>query len=307
MPHSIDHSFFKNQISIGSLSFSLASRFLSEETRYAVWKLYAWCRYCDDAVDTRHPTEVRRARLRDLIVSTEACMRGAYEGKIPQMIGFEDIFHRYKIAKYYPRDLLAGMAMDVDHKPYFTENDLILYCYRVAGTVGLMFAHISGISDVKALKHAAHLGIAMQLTNIARDVATDAALERVYLPETWLTAAGLARTDVLKLEHKLVIHRVLTQKLLPLADYYYNSGMAGLRYLPIKDGFAVRAASYVYREIGVKVRTRGKTAIEKRMWIRLHHKLWLLAKAGWDTLRALKQRSNKPYKPTVIETVWRLT
>ena len=102
------------------------------------------------------------------------------------------IVRRYGIPAHYASELIEGMAMDVRGIRYANLRELLLYCYRVAGTVGLMMSHVMGLRDESALKHAADLGIAMQLTNIARDVTEDASMGRIYLPLDWLDEANIA-------------------------------------------------------------------------------------------------------------------
>ena len=156
----------------GSKSFSLAARLFDPATRDAAVFLYGWCRYCDDQIDREvrpeDPAELNR-RLRSLKERTAEAFSFAPQQE-PVFIALQYIVHRYAIPAYYALELIEGMAMDVRGTHYGTLKELLLYCYRVAGTVGLMMAHVMGLRDERALRHAADLGIAMQLTNIARDI-----------------------------------------------------------------------------------------------------------------------------------------
>ena len=159
----------------GSKSFSLAARLFDPATRDAAFFLYGWCRYCDDQVDQAGapvtPEELD-GRLQALKDNTTAAFSSAPQQE-PVFVALQYIVRRHGIPEHYALELIEGMAMDVRATRYASLQDLVLYCYRVAGTVGLMMAHVMGLRDEAALKHAADLGIAMQLTNIARDIVED--------------------------------------------------------------------------------------------------------------------------------------
>jgi phytoene/squalene synthetase len=157
-------------ITKGSKSFSLAARLFDSDTRDAAFFLYGWCRYCDDQVDQAGLTDSREQlveRLAELSEATRSIFSGAQQ-KHAVFIAMQYIVQRHSIPAHYALELIEGMAMDARGTRYQTFDDLSLYCYRVAGTVGLMMSHVMGLRGEQALKHAADLGIAMQLTNIAR-------------------------------------------------------------------------------------------------------------------------------------------
>ena len=177
-------------IKVGSRSFSLAARLFYADTRDAAFFLYGWCRFCDDQIDQTMNLRLQENRVVELRASTTAAFSGQ-PGTNPVFVALEYIAGKYRIPSHYALELVEGMAMDVRKERYWDVEELVGYCYRVAGTVGLMMVHVMGISDEKALRHAADLGTAMQLTNIARDVLEDAAMGRVYLPLSWLDAMGV--------------------------------------------------------------------------------------------------------------------
>ena len=153
------------------------------------------------------------------------------------------------------------MAMDVAGVRYADWSVLLRYCYRVAGTVGLMMCHVMGVDDDEALAHAAHLGIAMQLTNVARDVREDWERGRLYLPDDLACGAGAADLGhalggALPASARAAVARA-TAAVLERADAYYRSGDAGLRHLSPRCAFAVRTARLVYSRIGERVRAQG--------------------------------------------------
>lgn len=244
-------------IRAGSLSFALAARLLGPAERDAIYYLYAWCRHMDDITD-------------------EGATDSAAESWIHQ--AFAEVVSRYQIPSYYPEQLLAGMAMDRNATTYQSLEELKVYAYRVAGTVGLMCCHIFGIRSDAALEHARDLGVAMQLTNIARDVRTDFLKGRIYLPRDSMKRHGLAPDDLLAIHQRAALVRVV-EELLAEADRGYFSAMAGLAYLPKRAAFAVAAAAGMYQAIGRHVRQAGANAWEERQWVPLREKLIIVAHA----------------------------
>jgi len=235
-----------------SKSFALASRLLDRGTRDAAAIVYTWCRRADDAVDDAPADAGTLARLgREL--------DDAYAGTAsdPVLAAFGAVVRERAIPRRYPDELLAGMAMDVHGTSYREIDDLIAYAYRVAGVVGLMMAHVFGVSDDRALRHAAHLGIAMQLTNVCRDVAEDWARGRLYVPDALLArhgAGGLAAElgGPLPASARVPVARAVAD-VLALADRYYRSGDRGTRALPWRAAIAARAARSVYAAIGSRI------------------------------------------------------
>jgi len=191
-----------------SKSFALASRLLGRRLGDQTAVIYTWCRRADDAVDEAPAGDGTIERLDDELVA-------AYDGRArdPVLAAFGEVARDRGIPLAYPRELLAGMAMDVRGSTYVTIEDVIVYAWRVAGVVGLMMTHVFGVADDAALVPAAHLGIAMQLTNICRDVGEDARRGRVYLPQQWIDEHGLHGAR---------------QALLALADRYYASADTGI-------------------------------------------------------------------------------
>src|SRR6185295_18712782 len=149
--------------------------------------------------------------------------------------------------------------MDVRGARYDTLAELMLYCHRVAGVVGLMICHVFGLRHDAALVQAAQLGLGMQLTNICRDVAEDYALGRIYVPRALWEAAGSPPSDgdlPSDPETRQALARAI-RELLDEADRYYAAAERGIHALPFRAGFAVRAASRLYRAIGQELRARA--------------------------------------------------
>jgi phytoene synthase len=290
----------------GSKSFSLAARLFDPETRDAAFFLYGWCRYCDDQVDRigeeASPDELKR-RLESLKERTAAAFAGAPQRE-PVFVALQYIVGRYAIPVHYALELIEGMAMDVRGTRYATLKELILYCYRVAGTVGLMMTHVMGVRDERALKHAADLGIAMQLTNIARDIVEDAGMGRIYLPSIWLREAQIEPDEVAAPQHREKL-AILTRRLLQEAERFYRSGDEGLWHLSFRSACAVAAARQVYSEIGRTLLRQGARAWDERAYVSGARKLWVVSRAIVGIVRSVPARLLRPWQPAPLRMIWK--
>lgn len=279
----------RTSISQHSKSFSLASKFLPLSARDASRILYAWCRRVDDAVD-----QVPPAQQPDAVAALEAELETVYSTARPSdplAAAFQEVVRQTGIPKQYPAELVLGMRMDAEAHVYATWEDLLAYCHRVAGVVGLMMCHVLGVRDRQALRHAAHLGIAMQLTNIARDVLEDWERGRLYLPDVALAAEGAGGLVVdlgrpFPNEDAQAIGRVV-RTLLSMADDYYASGDRGMPYLAPQTALAVRTARLVYADIGRELADRGYDVLAGRAVVSRGRKLLLAARAAAETLLEL--------------------
>jgi phytoene synthase len=265
-----------------SRSFALASRLLAREAEAGAVVVYAYCRGVDDAIDLAPPA-ARPAALDRLEAELDAIYAGAATGDVVQD-AFVEVVRRARIPRRYPAELIAGMAMDVAGARYRSLDDLRLYAFRVAGTVGLMMCHVLGVSDERALEHAVHLGIAMQLTNIGRDVAEDWSTGRLYLPDDLLARHGLgdlraALGGPLPAAAREPL-RAAVAELLAVAARYYASGDAGLCYLGWREALAVRTARHIYAAIGDALAGRGHDVLAGRAVVPGLAKARLVAIAG---------------------------
>ena len=256
-------------------SFSWAARLLPAWCRDDATALYAWCRRCDDAVDHAKAADEAWTAVGRLRAELNA-VYGTHDVVEPVLGGFQAVVRRHAIPRRYADDLLSGMAMDLGRVRYATVDELLLYCYRVAGTVGLMMAHIMNVRDSAALRRAADLGIAMQLTNICRDVAEDERLDRVYVPAELL--------DDRRDEDKQM--RGAVAELLCRAEAFYRSGDAGLSALPAACAGGIRAARLIYADIGRVLARRGFDARAGRARVSPARKLWLAVRAVTATAAA---------------------
>lgn len=290
----------------GSKSFSLAARLFDPATRDAAFFLYGWCRYCDDQVDQAGASitaDELNGRLKALKEKTAAAFSFAPQEE-PVFVALQYIVHRYGIPAHYALELIEGMAMDVRATQYATLKELLLYCYRVAGTVGLMMAHVMGLRDEGALKHAADLGIAMQLTNIARDIIEDASLGRIYLPAGWLAEAKIPPAEITAPQHREKL-AMLTLRLLRDGERYYRSGDEGLWHLSFRSACAVAAARNVYSEIGAMLLRKGARAWDERTYVTGARKIYVVLKALGRLLRSAPARLCRPWSPVPLRMVWK--
>lgn len=266
----------------GSYTFFAASRLLPKAVREPASALYAFCRLADDAVDNAANTSSDKhaavARLR-------ARLDTAYSGKAqpPQAPAVDRalaaVVAHFEIPRALLDALLDGLAWDADGKRYETLEDLHAYAARVAGTVGAMMALLMGVRTAEGLARASDLGVAMQLSNIARDVGEDARSGRLYLPQQWLRDAGI---DPQKWLAQPVFNPAVAsvvQRLLNAADPLYRRVDAGVAQLPLACRPGINAARYLYAEIGHEVARRGLDSVSQRAVVPRARKVWLLAGA----------------------------
>ena len=289
-------------IAAHSKSFALASRLLPREHRDRAVVTYAWCRRADDAVDEASGDAASAlARLRDEL---DASYRGE-RGSDFVVDAFAEVAAACAIPRDYPAELLAGMEMDVLGARYRSSAELELYCYRVAGVVGLMMCHVMGLRDIDARRNAVHMGIAMQLTNICRDVAEDWQLGRLYLPSELLADCGAPKLEdelggPLPRRSHLAISRCV-RVLLARADDHYRQGDAGLAALPWRSAFAVRTARRVYAAIGAEIAAARCEVLDRRHYVSGARKGLELGWAVAGAAAEIPRRWRRPGAYTVPE------
>jgi phytoene synthase len=295
-------------IAAGSKSFALASRILPAQARDRVVVLYAFCRQVDDAIDLARPEE-RPSALAQMERELDSIYRHECEGKSPLLRAFAEVVRDRRIPRRYPAELLAGMRMDVSGHHYTTLDDLLHYCFRVAGTVGLMMCHALGVSDEAALRNAAHLGIAMQLTNICRDVHEDWQRGRLYVPDDVLADCGLGALPArlgapFPGEAREPMKRAVAG-LLAEAEHYYASGAAGFCALPWRAALAVRSAGLMYSAIGDRVKAQDCDILGRRAVVPSRDKAKLIVMATCAALGEVPSRlgragAPKPHTPASV-------
>jgi phytoene synthase len=256
-----------------SRSFSFASRLLPAAKRADVERLYAWCRWCDDGVDAAAAPQ----EALEFVDQADDDVRRIAAGTspvAPESLWLAELVGRHALPIEAASALLEGMRSDLTPAAGFHEADLWRYCFRVAGAVGVLMCPILGLEDRRHLPHAAALGMGMQLTNIARDVAEDWRRSRCYLPIEWTD--GL-RPDSGPPDPARVRRGVRT--ILEVADGYYTAGEAGIAALDADSRLAVRAAARIYHAIGTRIRRRGYEVLDERARVSTIAKFGLFAGA----------------------------
>ncbi len=296
----------EDSIAQGSKTFSFASRFFSKSEAQGASLLYAWCRYCDDQIDDAE-IDQQVVRMNELQKLTELALRSDEPVPMP-FLALRWVVRRFEIPHTYPFELLQGFRMDVENRRYETIEDLKVYCYRVAGVVGLMMAHIMGVNEISALRAACDLGLAMQLTNCARDVKADWQMGRVYLPMRDLERAGFSRDRIFSKRDGLWrkpqgVHEVV-KELLCEADRLYQSGERGVIHLPAKSSLVILIARFSYARIGTEVLKRGAGAWEDRVVTTRLQKVGCLLNAVFVWIRCWPQR--KKFVRVSDLPVWRI-
>jgi phytoene synthase len=260
----------------GSKTFFAASLLLPARVRAPASALYAFCRLADDEIDLgADPVQA----LRGLHERLDAIYAGC-----PQPLegdrALASVVHAHTIPRTLLDALLEGFLWDAEGRSYETIEDVHAYGARVAGTVGAMMALVMGTRDAAALARACDLGVAMQLTNIARDVGEDARNGRLYLPRAWLREAGVDVAGWLRAPVFNAAIASVVQRLLAEADALYRRSEFGLASLPRDCRPAIRAARLVYAEIGRQLERNGLDSIASRAVVSPRRKLALIARAG---------------------------
>ena len=266
-----------------SKSFYYSAQMLPREQRWATFALYGFCRHCDNLIDTprqRSETEI----LREIQRLTEELLVAYNTGESQHSIirAFILVAKVYGIPIAYPLDLLNGVAMDVQKARYKTFDELTLFCYRVAAVVGLMMTYVLGYKDERAFRYAKQLGIAMQLTNILRDVKEDKEMGRIYIPQTDLAQFGVTEQDILdeKMTPQL---RSLIKFQIERADRYYTEAIPGISLLKTESQYAVYSAARIYRGILKKIEECDYNPFLSRVFVPSTQKIKILLHEGLRT------------------------
>lgn len=229
-------------------SFRWAAVFLPRACHDDAAVVYAFCRIVDDAVDEAPTYEQAVSNLQQLVDELNGDKPAS-----PFVAEFKKVAARTNIPLAAVYELIQGMRDDLSEVRVQTQDELLRYCYRAAGTVGIMMCGVLGVRAKQALPHAIDLGIGMQLTNICRDVKEDAARNRVYLPAEWLAQTGLTQEQLLNNDFDEADLIPIVKRSLDLAERYYASADRGLHYIPRIPRLAIYVAKAIYRSIGLKL------------------------------------------------------
>jgi len=278
-------------------SFYYSFSLLPRDEREAMHSVYAFCRYADDIIDEDEievePEEPslraqrKRERLNRLRTEVERCYSG--ESRHPMLLPLSKVVRRFKIKKQLFLTLLDGMEMDLVRNRYATFEELREYCYCVASVVGLMCIEIFGYQYEETKEYAVNLGIALQLTNILRDIKADAARGRIYLPLEDLRAFGYSEEDLMANRYNLPfieLMRFETRR----AREYYGKARAALRPDERKTMFAAEIMDAIYYRMLEKIELNEFNVFaRKKISVSTPHKLWIAIKL-WLVTRVLTNR-----------------
>jgi len=261
----------------GGRTFHWARRFLGRGMGQDAARLYAFCRLLDDLADGDLPNGARR------LMAMRDHLMGYANTSDPALLEFRPFMREVNLPEDVLIALIDGLIMDQEEVLLGTREDLIRYGYHVAGTVGIMMCRILDADSPKAMAFAIDLGIAMQLTNIARDVLEDARMGRRYLPGEWVAHMSPREIVLAAEEADTIMIRQVSEgihRTLALAEAYYESGIAGLSYLPMRAHAAILIAARAYRQIGLQLARQGCNWQDGRQ-------VTSTATKAWTSIRAL--------------------
>jgi len=268
-----------------SKTFYWGSVFLPQPKRRAVWAVYALCRIVDDIVDEEmHPDTPQAGHLhgssnpkRELDYWRFSLERvyergSAIDEKNPVQVAWSDLLEHYPVPLAPVLDLLDGVEMDLNINRYQSFDELYPYCYRVAGTIGLLTSPIFGYQDVSALQHAVDLGVALQLTNILRDIGEDARRNRIYLPQDEMQHFGYTEQDLMAGVINDAFCELVRFQMVRANDYYQRS-QPGISLLSSDCRLAIRLSGTLYRGILDRIHINNYNVFTKRASVPLKTKL----------------------------------
>lgn len=270
------YEYCENVTKLHAKSFYFAAKFLPREKQRAVYPIYAFCRHVDDEIDEIGDGD--EAEAIDAVERWKANLEEIYSPAKTQrhkdqrpktkdqkqvFIAWQDVLENYKIPQNLPLELIQGVLMDTTVKRYETFDELYVYCYRVASTVGLMSSEILGYADKIALEYAEAMGIAMQLTNILRDVKEDAAMGRIYLPQEDLRAFDVSEEQITANEFDANFAALMKFEV-ERARKYYAEGEKGIALLEKDSRLTVLLASRIYARILDEIEKQNYNVFTRR-------------------------------------------
>ncbi|MGR3766265.1 phytoene/squalene synthase family protein [Rossellomorea sp. NS-SX7] len=255
----------ENVISHHSKTFYKAFSMLPKNERNAVWAVYSFCRKVDDIVDEGCNPVQELAQFKD---EFDLFLQGGYDSSNPSWLALEDVFSRYEMNEQAFHNLIKGQEMDLTINRYETLDELLDYSYHVASTVGLMLLPILAPGKTKVLEEGAvSLGLAMQLTNILRDISEDLERDRIYLPQEIMRRHGVS-------ERSLCAATVdasfidMWEEIAGHAEHYYDEAFKTMKEYPLSSRIPVKSAAYLYREILPTIRLKKYTVFGQKHFVK---------------------------------------
>ena len=261
-----------------SKSFYISAKMLPKERRWATYALYGFCRYADNLIDNpRHRSSQELIAEANYISEEIKIAYRSGESEHPIIKPFISVAKRYDIPMEYPLDLLKGVVMDLQVTRYKTFDDLYLFAYRVAGVVGLMMTYVLGHKNKAAFEYAEKLGIAMQLTNILRDVKEDKNMGRIYLPQDEMARFGVSENDIFSENMTDRLHDLMKFQV-DRAQQFYDQANPGIKLLIPESRFAIYSASKIYNGILHKIEHRDYNPFLGRVFVPQTKKIGILVR-----------------------------
>ena len=266
------HDYCQDRAAKSGSSFYYSFMFLPPEQRQAITALYAFCREVDDVVDECHDVSLAQIKLDWWRQEVERI----FTGTPTHPVGFalQDVLRRFKLPQEQLLEIIDGMAMDLSQTRYLDFKGLQLYCYRVASVVGLLSAEIFGHEHRQTLKYAHDLGLALQLTNIIRDVGEDARRGRIYLPIEDLQRFGVPAKDILEARYSDAFRELMVFQA-ERAEHFYEQAFAQL---PAGDRKAQRPGlvmAAIYRTLLREIAADGFQVLDRRISLTPVRKVWI--------------------------------
>jgi len=270
-------------------TFYLATLFLPKRQQNPIFAIYALLRTVDDLVDLAEDKltngQITRQEINSMLENWKIRLKQCYRGEVssdPILMAWHDTLKTYPIPIELPLDLMDGVAMDIEFRKFETFDDLYVYCYKVASVVGLMTSEIFGYSDRQALQHAIDLGIAMQLTNILRDIGEDIDRGRIYLPMEDLKRFGYSEEEFMK---KTMNNNFLAMMKFQIerARSYYRSSEKGIPMLEKESRFAVMISSRNYCNILQAIEENNYDVFSQRAYRSFYQKIRTIPEIWYKT------------------------
>ncbi len=253
-------------------SFYYSFMALAKNQRRAIIALYAFCREVDDVVDNPGEDQIKRVKLQWWRTEINRLFAGQAQHPVTRTL--IPVLEQFDLPEEYFLEIIDGMEMDLQQQRYESFKSLSLYCYRVAGVVGLMAAEIFGYKDRRTLKYARDLGMAFQLTNILRDVHEDAQLGRIYLPGEDMQRFSVSEDDILNGRTSKNFQQLMQFECDRAKQYYHRA----FEYLPEQDRYNQRCGlimAAIYRTVLDKMEKNHFPVFNGRVRLSNIHKLWL--------------------------------
>ncbi len=257
-------------------SFYFAAQLLPKKKRKAAASIYAFCRYADNIIDVpRNRTVQELANEIEYIRNELITSYRTGESEHPVIKTFIKTAFEYNIPLQYPIELLDGVLMDLNFQGYRNFDELYTFCYRVASTVGLMMVHVLGFKSESALVYAEKMGIAMQLTNILRDIQEDIQMGRIYIPDEDLKSFRVDISKIKRSEFDINFYNLMKFQV-ERADRYYSEAQKGIKLLSGDAQFAIYSAARIYKGILEKIKRNNFNPFKGRVYVPLTKKFLIL-------------------------------